>query len=173
MLDEANSLIKQSQDIQYDLNKTTDFAKSYQGYKTIEEMGGGSGNTYDSFYKDNANMTLSTINSANKAIEDTNQTANDDVDSTVALAQTHITGAVGTTQAVSGLAEINIQILKQLQAMHTQLAAMAVAQNASAAKQIQEEVTEEAEVSEKLHTEAVPVSMSWDAYTTKQPTFQK
>lgn len=170
LLDDANSLIKQSHDIQYSLDTTTDFAKNYQGYKTIEDMGG-SDNTYDSFYHDNANMTLSTINRANKAIEDTNQTTNDDVDSTVALAQTHITGAVGTTQAVSGLAEINIQILKQLQAMHTQLAAMAVAQNAAAAKQIQEEATEEAEARKKLDDEAVPVEVKYGSYPVKMPKF--
>ncbi|MCE3239266.1 MAG: hypothetical protein K0R24_2247, partial [Gammaproteobacteria bacterium] len=119
LLAESNKLIGQSKDIEYTLNKETDFAKSYQGAKPLGELLGGSGTTYDAFYKDNANMTLSTINSANKAIEGTNKAFNDDtVNSAVGKAQDHIMSAQGTTQAVSGLAEINVQLLQQLQAMN-------------------------------------------------------
>ncbi len=172
LLSKSNSLIAQSKDIEYTLNNETDFAKSYQGYKTLDEMQGVSVSTYDSFYKDNANMTLSTINSANTAIEDTNKAFNDDtVNSAVGAAQDHITGAKGTTQAVSGLAEINIQILQQLQAMNIQLTAMATAQNAAAAKQIQEEATEEAEARKKLDDEAVPVKVKYGSYPVKMPKF--
>lgn len=146
LLKDANKLIAQSRDLEYEINSSgTAFAKSYQGYKSPDEITDGTGSDYQSFYKDNVNMTLSTINNANKAIDDSKQNTDDTVNQAIIQAKGDIQGASGTNQAVGGLAEINVQILKQLQSMHTQLAAIAEAQNAADAKKIQEEATEEAE----------------------------
>ncbi len=145
LLDDSDSLIAQSTDLEYKLNHDTTFAKNYQGYLTPDKITGGSGNDYQSFYKDNANKTLSTINNANTVIDNTKGVSDSDVDQAVSTAQSDIKNAPGPTQAVAGLSEINTQMLRELQAMHKQLAAIAEAQNADAAKKIEEEATQKAE----------------------------
>ncbi len=159
-LNEVDGLIKQasSQDGGSYKAGTSQFSKNYPGYNTIDNIN--SGTSYDDFYKNNANTTLATMDNSIQAIEtDKANNTGTAVDDTIAKARSNILAAEGTTQAVSSLAEINIEILKQLQSMHMQLAAMAETQNAASAKEIQEKATEKAEVTKDIAKDAEWVSI--------------
>lgn len=146
------------------------FSKNYPGYSTIDSIN--SGVSYDDFYKNNANTTLATLDNSMQAIEqDKTNNSGVAVDSTIVKARANILNADGATQAVSSLAEVNIEILKQLQSMHMQLASMATSQNAAAAKQIQEEATEKAEARKKLDADAVSDDYRYGQYPLKLPNF--
>ncbi|MBY0378409.1 MAG: hypothetical protein K2Q33_07600, partial [Gammaproteobacteria bacterium] len=127
-------------------NTTGNFALNYQGYNKDDPLNGAE--SYKDFYENNANLTLKTLQNSTDVVEEDNnniQNTPDNVQKAISDAQGHIVDAPGPTQAIGGLAEINTQILKQLQSMHTQLAAIAEAQSAADAKKIQEEATEEVE----------------------------
>lgn len=171
-LKEVDDLIKQAsrQDGESYQAGISQFSKNYPGYSAIDDINNGA--SYDDFYKNNANTTLATLDNSTQAIEqDKANNSGEAVDSTIAQARANILKADGTTQAVSSLAEINIEILKQLQSMHMQLAAMATAQNAAMGKKIQEEATEEAGIREKLDNEAKPVEVNYGNYPVKTPKF--
>ena len=159
-LKEVDDLIKQASSLDGESYKagTSQFSKNYPGYNTIDNIN--SGTSYDDFYKNNANTTLATMDNSIQAIEtDKANNTGTAVDDTIAKARSNILAATGTTQAVSSLAEINIEILKQLQSMHMQLAAMAETQNAASAKEIQEKATEKAEVTKDIAKDAEWVSI--------------
>jgi hypothetical protein len=172
LMNEVNGLIKQASSESYDYD--TQFSTNYKGYQK-DILGAYNVNNYEDFYKKNANITLNTINDANKAIEDDKQQNNvSEVNTTIDSARANLLngdkdGQVGTTQAISSVAEINIEILKQLESMHAQLAAMTEAQNAVAAKKIQEEATEKAQVRKELDANAVPVEVKYGTYSLDPP----
>ena len=170
-LNKVDGLIKQASSLEADLYeaRTSQFSTNYRGYGTTSNLNGGS---FNDFYKRNVNTTLSTLDSATEAIEtDKQNNSGIAVDSTISQVRANILNAEGTTQAVSSLAEVNIEILKQLQSMHMQLAAIAEAENAASAKKIQEEAVAAAEARKRLEDNAVPIPVSYGQYPLKSPTF--
>lgn len=174
LLGQVNELIKQAESYERYNDASSQFSQNYKGF--IEDTGLlKSPSDYDVIYKENVNMTLQTMKNSNDAIEkDLNDPSNSpkNISKTVEQAKFDIRNAAGTTQAVSGLAEINAQILKQLQQMHTQLAAMVESQNAAEAKKIQEEADGMAAVRKKIDDESNnQVDTKYGTYGLNMPKF--
>lgn len=163
--------------------QTGQFGKNYNGYQsdpmssyqTYTDENGVERSKFDVFYQTNTNTTLQTINDSNAAIEkDKENNDETQVNTTIDNVKNSLTNPKtggGTTEAVSNVAEINIEILKQLQSMHAQLAAMAEAQNAAMGKKIDEDAKEESSVRKSLDDNAVPVSVAYGASPLKDPKF--
>ena len=171
LLTQVDGLIKQAKSYENYNDPSSQFSQNYKGFSADGESPQ-TPSEYDAIYKDNVNTTLQTIKNSNDAIEkDLNDPNNspENISTTVTQARKDIANAEGTTQAVSGLAEINMQILKQLQQMHTQLAAMAESQNAAAGKEIQENATVVEAVRAKLDKDAISVKANYGDHSIHTP----
>ncbi len=170
-LHKVDGLIKQASSLEgaaYQAG-TSQFSKNYYGYNTTSNL---KADAYHDFYKNNVNTTLATLDNATQAIEtDKKNNAGTAVDSTITQARANILNAEGTTQAVSSLAEINIEILKQLQSMHMQLAAMSEAENAAYAQKIQEEATGKVEFGDIVEKDAEEPVLTYGAHPLPEPDF--
>lgn len=178
LLNEVNALIAQASktsdalSVNGSINSSGKFALNYHGYDAGDILNGAS--TYAEFYQNNANTTLKTMQNATDAIEADNNNSNNTpqkIDTVIGQATEDINGAPGPTQAIGGLAQINAQILKELQSMHTQLAAMVESQNAAAAKKIQEEATTEVGFNDIVTKDAKESVLSYGDNPLPDPAF--
>lgn len=170
-LNKVDGLIKQANSLDANSYQAggSQFSKNYYGYSTSSNL---NNNSYNDFYKNNVNTTLSTLDNATQAIEtDKKNNSATAVDNTINQVRANILNADGTTQAVSSLAEINIEILKQLQSMHMQLAAMAEATNAASAKKIQEEATGKVEFGDVVDKDAKEPVLTYGMHPLPEPSF--
>lgn len=139
MMTQINSVMERNQAISYTAsNLDSQFMAHFPGY-----MGTTSGQSYDEQYQTNMHDTLNTINNSLASIGmNTGDFATES--SRLDAIHAHVTGAVGQTQALQALSEVNEELVTQTQSLRQIVSAQANAEATYYAQQMQQEASRKA-----------------------------
>lgn len=145
LMTQLNSTMERNQAISYTAsNLDSQFALHFPGYVST-----GNGQTYQQQYQANTDHTLATINNALASIG-INMNDLSSESSRLDVIHTHVQGAVGQTQALQALSEVNEELVTQTQSLRQIVSAQANSESTYYAQQIQKEASSEAELQEVL-----------------------
>jgi hypothetical protein len=144
-LNEITTLTNESNDLMTELEDKTKY----------EDFGANQRANYGKFYDDNTDKTMGVLNNSTETIQkNADENTPKEVSDVLNKARTDV-NSDSYIKSMTALADINAEIVKELQLMRAQLTAVAQSQNAVAAKKIQEDAAEKQEFDLIIETSAV------------------
>lgn len=139
LMDQINTVMERNQAISYTAsNLDSQFIAHFPGY-----AGSSGGQNYQTQYQTNVHDTLSTINNSLSSIGmNTGDFATES--SRLNAIHSHVQGAVGQTQALQALSEVNEELVTQTQSLRQIVSAQANSEATYYAQQIQQKATSQA-----------------------------
>lgn len=145
MMGQINTVMQRNQAIAYNAsNLDSQFTAHFPGY-----VGSTNGQSYQARYQTNTNDTLNTINNSLASIGmNTGDFANEST--RLDTIHNHVQGAVGQTQTLQALSEVNEELVTQTQSLRQIVSAQANSEAVYFANQVQKEASSKANLDDVI-----------------------